>query len=79
MQIHLNYGECAPVEMAILHDRLEREFIRRRHTLLDERCDGELVWPKDQPFRALCTALGVFGEREGVHDCLRAAFRNPAY
>jgi hypothetical protein len=52
LQMHLNCAECAPVEMAMLHDRLEREFIRRRHTLLEERCEGEFVWPKDKPFQA---------------------------
>lgn len=50
--MHLNCADCAPVEMALLHDRLHREFILRRTKLIDEQCNGEFVWPKDKPFVA---------------------------
>ena len=48
--MHLNDADCAPVEMAMLHDRLHREFIARRTELLRDKCNGEYVWPKDEPF-----------------------------
>jgi hypothetical protein len=50
LQMHLNCADCAPAEMALLHDRLERGFIRKRPALLHDRCDGDFVWPKDKPF-----------------------------
>jgi hypothetical protein len=50
--MHLNCAACAPVEMAVLHDRLTREFIVRRPALLDEKCAGSAEWPTDRPFVA---------------------------
>ncbi|MGO9473871.1 MAG: hypothetical protein ACLPWS_10785 [Rhodomicrobium sp.] len=50
--MHLNCAECAPVEMALLHDRLHREFISKRRDLVYAICDGEFSWPKDKPFVA---------------------------
>jgi hypothetical protein len=50
LQMHLNYADCAPAEMAMLHDRLDREFVRKRAVLLQHKCDGEFVWPKEKPF-----------------------------
>jgi hypothetical protein len=50
--MHLNCADCKPVEAALLHDRLRLEFLDWRRDLIDERCDGEFVWPKDKPFNA---------------------------
>ena len=50
--MHLNCAECAPVEMALLHDRLHREFIARRDDFVRAKCDGQYAWPKDKPFAA---------------------------
>jgi hypothetical protein len=47
---HLNCADCAPVEMALLHDRLQREFIAKRPYLVSDKCDGAYLWPKDKPF-----------------------------
>ncbi|MGO9058025.1 MAG: hypothetical protein ACLQU2_11675 [Candidatus Binataceae bacterium] len=49
---HLNCADASPVEVALLHDRLHREFIARRPQLVDEICGGEYIWPKDKPFIA---------------------------
>jgi hypothetical protein len=38
--------------MAILHDRLHREFIAKRDDLVHTACHGEYVWPKDKRFVA---------------------------
>jgi hypothetical protein len=48
--MHLNCAECAPVELALLHDRLHREFIGKRLHLVSDLCGGEYIWPKDKPF-----------------------------
>ena len=50
--MHLNCADCTPVEAATLHDRLRLEFLDRRLDLIDKRCGGEYVWPKDKPFVA---------------------------
>jgi hypothetical protein len=50
--MHLNCADCTPVEAATLHDRLRLEFLDRRLDLIDKRCSGEYVWPKDKPFVA---------------------------
>jgi hypothetical protein len=50
--MHLNCAESAPAEVALLHDRLHREFILKRADLLRDKCGGEPVWPKDKPFAA---------------------------
>ena len=50
--MHLNCADCATVEMAMLHDRLHREFIARRDALVHEICNGEYVWPRDKAFIA---------------------------
>jgi len=50
--MHLNCAEASAAEVALLHDRLSREFIAKRPPLLDEICDGEYIWPKDKPFMA---------------------------
>ena len=50
--MHLNCAEAPPVEVAMLHDRLHREFIARRPELLREKCGDEPVWPKAKPFAA---------------------------
>ncbi len=47
--MHLNCAESSPVEVALLHDRLSREFIRKRPDLLQEMCDGEFRWTEDSP------------------------------
>ena len=49
---HLNCADASPVEVALLHDRLHREFIASRPQLVNEICGGEFVWPKDSPFIA---------------------------
>jgi hypothetical protein len=48
--MHLNCADCTPVEAAMLHDRLRFEFLDRKWDLIDKRCNGEFVWPKDKPF-----------------------------
>jgi hypothetical protein len=50
--MHLNCADCTPVEAAELHDRLRREFLDRRWELLNDKCSGEYIWPKDKPFIA---------------------------
>jgi len=50
--MHLNCADASPVEVAMLHDQLHREFIAKRPLLLNEICGGEYVWPKDKPFNA---------------------------
>ncbi len=49
---HLNCADASPVEVALLHDQLHREFIARRPQLVNELCGGEYIWPKDKPFIA---------------------------
>ena len=49
---HLNCADATLTDMALLHDRLQREFIGMRLHLVNERCGGEFVWPKDRPFIA---------------------------
>jgi len=48
--MHLNCADCASVEMAMLHDRLHREFMAKRSELVNSICNGEYVWPKKKPF-----------------------------
>ncbi len=48
--MHLNCADAPPVEVALLHDRLHREFIAKRAHLLSDNCGGDYVWPKDKPF-----------------------------
>jgi hypothetical protein len=50
LPMHLNCAEASPVEMALLHDGLQRSFITRRAELVHECCDGEYVWPKSKLF-----------------------------
>ena len=50
--MHLNCAEASPAEVALLHNRLSREFIAKRPLLLSEICGGEYIWPKDRPFIA---------------------------
>lgn len=50
--MHLNCASASPVEMGLLHDRLHREFVVRRSDLVNEKCGGEYIWPKDKPFGA---------------------------
>ena len=38
-----------PVEVALLHDRLRREFIDKRHDYVADYCDGSFIWEKDKP------------------------------
>jgi hypothetical protein len=60
--MHLNCAECAPVEAAMLHDRLRRQFIDRRMEVLNEKCGGEYVWKK-QPFVAYEPSVTKFAPR----------------
>jgi hypothetical protein len=48
--MHLNCAACAPVEAAMLHDRLRLEFLDRRVELVSDRCHGDYAWPTDLPF-----------------------------
>jgi hypothetical protein len=50
--MHLNCADALPVEVAMLHDRLHRQFIARRPELLREKCGDEAVWPKGKAFSA---------------------------
>lgn len=47
--MHLNCAECTTAEMAILLDRLHREFILRRDALVHQKCAGEYRWSKRKP------------------------------
>ncbi len=47
--MHLNCAEASPVEVALLHDRLSREFVRKRPDLVREICGGEFRWTEDMP------------------------------
>ncbi len=48
----MNCADATLTDMALLHDRLQRQFIGMRLHLVNERCGGEFVWPKDRPFIA---------------------------
>src|SRR5215472_18937257 len=37
--MHLNCADALPVEMAMLHDRLYREFVSKQQSLVAEKCD----------------------------------------
>jgi len=47
--MHLNCASASPVEVALLHDRLRREFIDKRHDYVSGCCDGAFTWSKDKP------------------------------
>ena len=49
---HLNCAVTTLSDMALLHDRLQREFIGKRLHLVNELCGGKFVWPKDKAFVA---------------------------
>jgi hypothetical protein len=49
---HLNCADATLTDMAMLHDRLHREFIARRANAINELCGSEHIWPKDKPFIA---------------------------
>ncbi len=50
--MHLNCADAPLTGMALLHDRMHREFIAKRPHLVNEICGGEYIWPKDKPFIA---------------------------
>jgi hypothetical protein len=50
--MHLNCAVASPVEAMQLHDRLTREFIAKRPHLVENKCNGEYVWPEEKPFTA---------------------------
>lgn len=50
MPMHLNCASCSPVEMDMLHDRLTREFVAMRPSLVSQICDGHFVWSTSKPF-----------------------------
>ncbi|MGA9548527.1 MAG: hypothetical protein WBS14_12740, partial [Rhodomicrobium sp.] len=47
--MHINCASASPVEVALLHDRLRREFIDKRHHYVTDCCDGDFIWEKDKP------------------------------
>jgi len=47
--MHINCASAPPVEVALLHDRLRREFIDKRHNYVIDCCDGAFIWPEDKP------------------------------
>ncbi|MGO9172231.1 MAG: hypothetical protein ACLP7P_09730 [Rhodomicrobium sp.] len=47
--MHLNCAEASPVEVALLHDRLSREFVRRRDAEFRQIYGRDMIWPKDGP------------------------------
>ncbi len=47
--MHINCASASPVEVALLHDRLRREFIDKRHHYVTDCCDGAFIWPEDKP------------------------------
>jgi hypothetical protein len=63
MPMHLNCAACKPVEAVMLHDRLRLEFLDRRMALIDERCNGEYVWPQARPFVAHTPAVSAAAPR----------------
>jgi hypothetical protein len=50
--MHLNCADATLTDVALLHDRLHREFIAKRLHLVNELCGGGYIWPKDKPFEA---------------------------
>lgn len=48
--MHLNCATARPVDVALLHDRLNRAFLLRRNEFVDERCGGLFTWPADELF-----------------------------
>jgi hypothetical protein len=49
---HLNCADATLSDIALLHDRLHREFIGKRLHLVSDLCGGEYIWLKDKPFVA---------------------------
>jgi len=47
--MHINCASASPVDVALLHDRLRREFMDKRHHYVTGCCEGAFVWPKDKP------------------------------
>ena len=47
--MHINCASASPIEVALLHDRLRREFIDKRHNYVIDFCDGAFIWPEDKP------------------------------
>ena len=47
--MHINCASASPVEVALLHNRLRREFIDKRHDYVTDCCDGAFIWPEDKP------------------------------
>lgn len=48
--MHLNCADAQLTDVALLHDRLHRDFLARRAHFLNELCGGEYIWPKDKAF-----------------------------
>ncbi len=44
---HLNCADATLTGVALLHDRLHREFIAKRAHFVNELCGGEFIRPKD--------------------------------
>ena len=49
VRMHINCASASPVEVALLHNRLHREFIDKRLDYVTDCCDGAFIWPEDKP------------------------------
>jgi len=47
--MHINCASAFPGEVALLHDRLRREFLDKRHHYVTGCCEGAFIWPEDKP------------------------------
>ena len=51
--IHLNCAACASVDMSLLYERLDQEFVSKSAISSSmKKYQGDYVWPKDRPFEA---------------------------
>lgn len=62
--MHLNCGKGTGLEIAELHNVLQRRFINQRQHLIDTICHGEFKLPQDGIERSLLTELRILGVHE---------------
>ncbi len=61
--MHLNYGKGTGIEIAELHNMLQRRFINQRQHIIDSICHGEFKLPQDGMKRELTTESDI---RDGL-------------
>ena len=48
--MHLNCADAQLTDVALLHERLHRDFIANRSNFINGLCGGAYTWPKDKAF-----------------------------